>query len=228
MNEKDIEYLKEKDEERYKAFLEGKYIPRISIDLSLLKYKILKKPSRHIIISLPPGERSSDTFSAVFRMPQFGDVLTISSFMKSEFGEGDKEYNEYLKKLMKAKSEDENYTPSEEDQIRFTEYLAIKMETAAAVNMAILLEEVDGKPVKDLEEALKIVEEDPRFDLSLSQALKEAADKVGEQIGIEEEIKLINPITEKPEIRRFQFRLYDIFQALVVSKPNRYTISVDT
>lgn len=217
VNDDDREFLQSKDEEQFNALQEGTYIPRVDVDLTKLRFKELEKPSRTITIK----PRSGDGIFK-FRMPQFGDVITIRTYMNSEFGQSDSTY-EAIRQAMESGTGE----VPEEDQNKYQEYISDKLEVAANVNMALLLVEVDGKPVETLAEALTYVTEDPRFDYSLSKQLKKTSDAVAEMFGVDENVKIRNPITNKVETRRLQFRLYDILKAILVSEPDSYDVVVD-
>ena len=219
-NDEDTAFLKEKSEEQHKALLSGDYTPRVDIDLNKLQFKLLEKSVKHI--SIKRKAASGDTSVFKFRLPQFGDVITMRTYMQSEFGARDREYESIQKQL-----EDAGAELTYEDRAAYQDYMGTKLQVAANVNMALLLKEVDGRPVESIDEALKYVTEDPRFDYSLSQRLKKEAEAIADTFGVNEVLKLRNPITNKPESRRFSFRLYDILKAILVSEPDTYDVSVD-
>lgn len=226
LNKDDRLYLTANNPEMLAAIDKEEFVPKIDIDLTKLQFRLLEKPSRKISIGFK--KQGDAPFEAKFRMPQFGDIITVSTFLKSEYGAKDKEFELLLKGA--SDEEKESIIDDPDIQYKYSEYVAEKLETAANVNLAMLLIEYMGEPVdksEGLEKALEIVYSDNRFDLNLSQALKDQADTIAASFGIPDEIEIYNPITLKKEIRRFQFRLYDIFQAILVSKPSGYTISID-
>ncbi len=221
VSSEDIEAMKAKGKgELYEAYQKGDYIPRVDVDLTKLKFKMLEKPIKAISI-----RKKSEGTDAVFkfRMPRFGDVITLRAYMKSEFGLRDAEFDAVQKAIEETGAE-----VSYEDKMEYQDYMGEKLQVAANVNMALLLKEVDGKEITSIEEALHYVVEDPRFDYTLSQRLKKEAEKISEMFGVDEELKLRNPITEKTETRRLSFRLYDILKAILVSEPDTYDVSIDS
>ena len=222
VNEADMNYLKEKNPEQLQDLKDQKYTPRVDLDISKLQFRVLEKPSRNITIKTKDGK---STFK--FRLPRFGDVIALRSYMKQAFGDQDTTM-EALQRAIQEATEGEDSDLSREQQEEYQRYLVKKLEAAADANMAMLLVEVDGKKIETLEEALQVIKKDPRFDYSLSQLLKREADKIGESFGPVEDIKIKNPITNKLETRRFSFRLHDILQAIYVSEPDTYDVSVDT
>ena len=222
-NEDDIKYLEEKKPELLQELRDQKYIPRVDIDISKLQFNVLDKPSRTLTIKTKDGK---STFK--FRLPRFGDVIALKSYMKQAFGDQDATMEALQKAIQEATEGEGDSDLSRDQQEEYQRYLVEKLEAAADANMALLLKEVDGKKIESLEEALVIIKEDPRFDYSLSQLLKREADKVAEKFGPVEDIKIKNPITNRLETRRFSFRLHDILQAIYVSEPDTYDVSVDT
>jgi len=216
VNDDDREHLKNKDEDQYNALQKGDYVPRVDVDITQLKFKELDKPSRTITIKPRSGEGEFK-----FRMPQFGDVVTLRTYMKAEFGASDATY-EAVRQAMESGSVDS------QQQQEYQEYIGEKLEVASNVNMALLLREVDGIPIESLEHALKFVTEDPRFDYSLSKKLKETCDIVADKFGVDENVTLKNPVTNKKVTRRLQFRLYDILKAILVSEPDTYDVVIDS
>ena len=226
LEKEDRKMLQEKDPDMLKAIDDESFVPKVDIDLSQIHFQLLEKPSRAITIKMEkPG---TAPFSAKFRMPQFGDIITVSTFLKSEYGARDKQFEALLNEG--PENQKAALIDDPEIQYKYSEYVAEKLETAANINLAMLLEEYNGEKVdksEGLEKALEIVQTDNRFDLTLSQALKEQADTIAASFGVPEKIEMMNPLTHKKEIRRFQFRLYDIFQTILISKPGGYTITVD-
>jgi len=221
VNDDDIALMKSKgDGEQYEAYRQGNFVPRVDVDLTQLKFKMLEKPARTLVIK--KKDQKGDTTTFRFRLPRFGDVITIRTYMKSEFGAKDMEFEAIRKAL-----EETGQEISDEDRMAYQDYMGEKLQVAANVNMGLLLKQVDDEPVETLEQALKYVTEDPRFDYSLSQRLKKEAEVVADTFGVDENVKLRNPLTNKVETRRFSFRLYDILKAILVSEPDTYDVSVD-
>ncbi|MCA1800382.1 MAG: hypothetical protein LC687_04165 [Actinobacteria bacterium] len=220
VNAVDVESMKKKGNgEQFEAYQKGEFVPRVDVDLTKLQFKMLETPVKYISIK---KKDAGETSVFKFRMPMFGDVITMRTYMKSEFGMRDAELEDVRKAI-----EETGGDLSPEDKIEYQDYMGEKLQVAANVNMALLLKEVDGKPVASLEEALHYVVEDPRFDYSLSQRLKKEAEKVSDMFGVDENLKLRNPVTEKLETRRLSFRLYDILKAILVSEPDTYDVSID-
>jgi len=220
VNQDDRKYLRETSEEQLEALNRGDYVPRVDIDISTLQFKVLERPMKTFTIS--KKDSSGQTSKFQFRLPRFGDVITLRAYMQSEFGMKDAQFESVRKALEETGAE-----VTHEDRAAYQDYMSEKLQVAADANMAMLLQKVDGEPVKTLEAALKYVGEDPRFDYTLSQRVKQEAENAEKYFGVEENIKLKNPITNKKETRRFSFRLYDILKAILVSEPDTYDVSFD-
>ena len=218
VNEQDEQALKEGDEEQYEAYLKGDYIPRVDIDASQVKFITLDRPAKTFTVK--SDSESGGVFK--FRLPQFGDILTLRTYLKAEFGDMDAAY----KHIADALNEDEDSVP-DDDRDAYLNYVATKVDVSANANLALLLQEVDGRPIEGLEDALNTVLTDNRFDYNLGRKVKESADKFAEMFGVDPHVTMKNPITGKNETRRFSFRLYDILQAIHLSRPDSYTVELD-
>ena len=218
MNEEDEQFLRDNDKEQYEAYLSGDYVPRVDVEASKVKFKSLDRPAKTFTVK--SDSPSGGVFK--FRLPQFGDILTLRTYLKAEFGDMDAAY----KPIADALNEDEDAVP-DDDRDAYLNYVAKKVDVSANANLALLLQEVDGRPVEGLEDALNTVLTDNRFDYNLSRKVKESADKFAEMFGVDPRVKMKNPVTGKTETRRLSFRLYDILQAIHLSKPDSYTVELD-
>ena len=216
VNDDDLKYLQANSPEEFDAYKKGDYVPRVNIPSSSLKFLDLEKPVKNIVLKSKEG-----TFA--FRMPQFGDLITLQTFLNAEFASQDAQFEDVVNRYKENPS-----SVSKQEQEAYEDYVSDRLEVATDVNTALLLASVDGQPVESLDEALRLVMEDPRFDYGLNQALRDEVDKVSATFGPDPEITLENPITGKLETRRFSFRLYDIFQAIRLSRSSRYDIKVES
>jgi len=88
----------------------------------------------------------------------------------------------------------------------------------------ILIEKIQGTDVTSipLKERLAMVLEDPKFSLSLFGRVNTEFDNI--RFGINDNIKIISPVTEKPIERRCQFRVVDVLSAITLFESNDYAV----
>lgn len=216
MSTEDLAYLEAKDPDQAAAYRAGDYVPRVDVEASQLSFRALEHPARSFTISTTNGS------SFKFRLPQFGDIVTLRTYLENEFGELTKRFQPIEKALNAAED------VPDADRDAYLDFVSAKIEASANANLALLLEAVDGKPVDDLAAALEVVINDPRFDYSLAQEVKRSADTFAEEFGVDPNVRIKNPVTGETEVRRLSFRLYDILQALHVSRTTSYTVQLDT
>lgn len=212
VNDEDIKAIKQSGEEMYEAWVAGEYVPMVDIPLDKISYKELDKPLNTFTMETEEGV-------FVFRAPKFKDGITLKTYIQAEF----KAEDERFKKMAEEVGGVDFLSEQALDEYR--EHTANKVHLSSAVNLALLLKSVDGKEIEDIDEALKIILEDSRFDYDLSVAVKNNCDTLADMFGVIPDIKLPNPLTGKLETRRFEFRLYDIISSLHKKRSNKYNVT---
>jgi hypothetical protein len=176
------------------------------------------------------------TFTAVFSLPRFGDVITLKSFVDSMFKEKDKQFariTEIIKFRRECeekikKGENINYAqipniPKAEEE-KLKEYETEKSLFIFRATIALYLMEFDGEDISDvpLEKRLQLAS-DPRIDFSTFQQVQEHFEKM--EFGIKEEITAYDPIMNKVVKRKYPFRLDDLLSAMGTARPSETVVS---
>jgi hypothetical protein len=176
------------------------------------------------------------TFSAVFSLPRFGDVITLKSFMDSMYKEKDKQFarigdmfkfrKEAEDKLLKGENINLSTVPSipKAEEEKFKEYEMEKAAFLFRATVALYLIEFDGEDLSNvpIEKKLQLAQ-DPRIDFSTFQMVHEHFDKL--EFGMKEEITVYDPIINKIVTRKYPFRIDTLLSAFGTSRPSKTTIT---
>lgn len=89
---------------------------------------------------------------------------------------------------------------------------------------ALLIEKIKDTYVTKMtpKEKLDMVLKDPKFSMAMFDKVGEKFNEV--KFGIDENIKIVSPITQKSITRRFQFRVVDVLSAFTVFKDDGYVV----
>lgn len=92
---------------------------------------------------------------------------------------------------------------------------------------AVLMEKIQGTDISSfsLKDKFEMINKDPKLSLSLFARANKEFEKI--KFGLNEEILVKSPITEKPTIRRFQFRDMDVLSSIVLYESNEYVVRFD-
>lgn len=237
-NEDDIDSLKKDPdgESLIQDLKEGRWKPTVDIDIikDVETYDLNSRfKSTATILDKTNG------FSLGFRLPYFGDVLTVQEWLHATFGEREKQLaslasksdarESMLQSLLKGDPINTDAIPylSPEEENLLNDF---RIEKATAVIDMIRAEHLmifDGKDVSNLplSEKIKLIK-DPRVNNKIASKLEEHFQKL--QFGIKPTVRMLNPITGEMCDRRFSFRLDTILQATQVSGDDNYEfISTD-
>ena len=177
-------------------------------------------------------------FTVEYSYPKYGDAVLLRNFMYNvpEFKEGEKRFraireNVKFRQRMEqewedGKSVDLTRLPrfSEQDMDAFREYEERKARFATKCVKALHLKTIDGKDISSLSLEQKIeYANDPRLDHQTFAQVNKAYDEM--KIGIDENIKALDPYTNKVVDIVYPFRLFSLLQALRDNKPDGTTIS---
>lgn len=234
-DDSDIAWLKEhKLETQAKDLEDGKWIPKVDVDLRNVKIRNLDDEVKNYVIIKKKNRDGSPILDAKFiSYPKFGDVLILRKAVDDKFAEEDRQFAR-LTQLIEARDRYLNegkdvaaLTPiSDSDYIKWQIYQAKRAVYMTRATRALSLISYNGIDLtnKSLDERIKYVES-PLFDISLSKVLDDHYNKM--DFGILPDINLMNPITKLPTTRRFQFQFMDIVQAVLTSSPDGYDIYYD-
>lgn len=234
-DETDIEYLKQnKDEDKVESLQKGIWVPRIDLDLRAIDIIPLKSNIKDKIHIRPKDTKGKVVGDIVFlSYPRYGDTLILKKLLSDKFDEEGKKYQQ-IETLVNTYSDyiNDNKDTSQLSPIdpieymNWQEYMLQKNVFATNATLAYYIQEVNGEDVSSLNILDKIeLLKNPLFDNKVFKTLNSHFGKI--EFGLNPEIKVYNPITGKPCIRRFQFRLHDIIQALQSLNTDEYDISYD-
>lgn len=236
VEKEDYEALERLDPAGYRdkvnALKTGKWTPKVTIDLrtDIDTYK-LDAAFQPVVTCV----NKKSGFSVAFGLPKYGDIITIKKWLAENFDEKEKKfaafkqtidlYNNLLERFEAGENIDLNRLPLVDPDIE-KEYKNFQLAKAAAlvdVIRALHLISFEGKDVskEPLSTRIALVQ-DPRVDASIAKKIDSYFEKM--PFGIKPDVRMINPITGEPCIRRYSFRLADILQAIQLSESNEYDI----
>lgn len=236
-DESDIEELRRLNpadvEDQIAALRAGKWKPKTDIDIQtgVETYDLPEdfKPVAGI------KSRQGDGFSCSFGLPKYGDVLVLKRWLRDNYGEQEKQFAKTVQLLKLREDMLTKFNAGEPidlsrlpvvDSAEEAAYNRLQVSKAAAlvdVIRGLHLRSFEGKDVSDLplSERIKLVQ-DPRVDVTVAKKLDKYFSEL--KFGIKPDVLMHNPITGKPCVRRFSFRLIDILQAVQVFSADQYDI----
>lgn len=234
-NDTDITWLEEhKQTEKLEGLKTKKWVPRVDLDLRTLKLKKLGEEIKdRIVIKKKNHEGKSEIIAKFLSYPRYGDSLILKKLTQEKYGELEKKYigieslfntfNRYYEEDRDVSSLPPFDVPL---YMEWQEMLLQKNIFLADATLALYLQEWRGQDISALsiEDRIPFIK-NPEFDIKMSQQLEKHFDSL--DFGIDPEVMVANPITGEPCTRRFQFRLYDILQAIRSFDSNEYDISYD-
>ena len=230
-NDTDIKYLEEKGRLAEAASLKsGAWKPRSSINLATDISIETLDPSIKDIVKIKKKDGSFEASFSAF--PRIGDVILLKEALDSEFEKEDaawtkfKQKLEIREKLLNEEKYDKLPEVTEKEYIAYMEYEASRTLMLVRFTQALYLKSFMGKDVSNetLKQRLRYFD-DPRMDISVTKKIEEQYDKI--KFGIQDEIRIMNPITNEMCERRFSFRTMDILQAIRAHNSTEYDISYD-
>lgn len=172
-------------------------------------------------------------FIVEYTYPKYGDAVLLKNFMYEipKFKEGEKRFRavkENLKFRQKMEEEWKNGKNidltrlpqfTEYDLEEFHKYEEEKAIFATKCVKALHLKSIDGVDVSSLPLEKKLeYADDPRLDHYTFAEINKAYDEM--KIGVDENIKALDPYTKKVVNIRYTFRLFTLLQALRNNKPD--------
>lgn len=234
-NEEDLQYIRDKYSKKEADDLindlaTGKWIPTTDIDIinGVHTYPVSDnwKPTATIT-------NKSTGFTLAFRMPLYGDVVTVRKYLASTFEEEEKALAPIRQKLeirerildsyREGNAIDFSKIPyiSDEEEQAYNTFTIKQASTSVELIRALHLSHFDGEDVtgKSIAERMQLVM-DPRVDARIAKKLDEHFEAM--EFGIKELVTMQNPITGQSCERRFLFRPAFILQATRLSDTDEY------
>lgn len=234
-DETDTAWLRaNKLETQAKDLEEGKWTPKVDVDLRNVKIRSLDDQIKNYVTIKKRNKDGSPLLEAKFiSYPKFGDTLVLRKAVAEKFVEEDRAFARLTQQIeVKDRYISEGrdiaaLTPVfDADYIKWQIYQAKKAVYMTRATRALSLISYNGVDLskKSLDERIRYVES-PLFDISMSKIIDEQYNKM--DFGILPDIDLMNPITKTKCTRRFQFQFMDIIQAVLTSSPDGYDIYYD-
>lgn len=176
-------------------------------------------------------------FVVEYSYPKYGDAVLLRNFMYElpEFKEGEKRYRsirENVKFRQRMEQEwreghnvDLTRLPqfTEHDMDEFRKYEEKKAIFATRCVKALHLKTIDGTDVSNLPLEKKLeYADDPRLDHQTFTQINKVYE--GLQIGVNENIKAVDPYTRKVTSIKYPFRVFPLLQALRNNEPDGTTV----
>ena len=225
----DYEYLAKtcggEDSDAYmkkiRDYKSGRWAPKVDIDLT--KIKRLKLPADFKpVLKL---ERKSTGFSCKYGFPRYGDIKVVKEFLDITYQQEDEIHQGIASTLryrqeQLQKRDDGEKIPYEsipdlskkqsEEWEKYTYGRNITLLKAIRANNLL---EYRGKDVSQLPLSQKLdIAEDPEFDLAVYKAISK---KIAETlVGLQKTIKIISPVTNEEIDYPFNFKVFDMLQAI--------------
>jgi len=196
--------------------LENGWTPKTDIQLSEITFADLEKPIKESI-----RIKNKEGFSAVFGIPRFGDVTILRKEIKEKYFATDKKFDA-IKNLLDKEPD----RVSLEDVIEMDQYYIDKAMFITKLTKCFYIKELDGKDLseKNFEEKMEI-SNDPRLDAPMFKKYEKELKSLS--YGIIPEVKVMNPFTKTPCVRRFVFRPFNILQIILLSEFDEYDVSYE-
>ena len=176
-------------------------------------------------------------FIVEYSYPKYGDSVLLRNFMYAlpEFKDGEKKFRairenvKFRQKMEQQWEEGKNVDLTriprfaEQDMDAFKEYEEKKARFATRCVKALHLKSIDGKDLSNLplEEKLQYAD-DPRLDHNTFAQINKLYDEM--KIGVNENIKAIDPYTRKVTEIKYPFRVFTLLQALRDNESDGATI----
>ena len=240
LQKSDYEYLAKtlggEESDAYKKkirdYKTGRWSPKIDIDISKIKRLKLPKDFKPYI----KLERKSTGFSCKYGFPRYGDIKVVKEYLDIAYQREDENHQSIVSILkyrqdQLRKRDDNEDIPYEsipdltkkqsEEWERYTYDRNITLLKAIRANNLV---EYRGKDVSGLSLAEKLdIAEDPEFDLAVYKAISKKIEET--PIGLEKTIKVISPVTNKEVDYPFNFRVYDMLQAIQTTETDDLEVS---
>lgn len=216
INEEDITYLEENKKTAIIKQIEEGWKPKTDIFLGKLNFIDLTNKK------LTEGIRlKNKNIDVVFGIPRFGDTMVLKKAIQEKFYLSDMKY-EKISKLIETNPEKVSLAEVNEME----DYFLQKTIFITRLTKAYYIKSIDGKNVENLDliEKVKLCD-DPRLDSLIYKKYEKELKSI--EYGVDPNVEVINPFTNKPCIRRFVFRPFNILQIIFLSDVDEYDVSYE-
>lgn len=242
LTEEDYQYLKDtkggEDSEEYQRIVRDikskRFIPKFSINLE--EVKTYELPEDFKPTAFVRNNRSG--FTCRYGLPHYGDVRDLTDFIQILFKQEDEKFSAITRKLryiqeQKKKRDEGEMIPFEsipsltkQEEKDYSDYaIRRNLATMRATRAAHLLE-YRGQDISKLPLEKKLtLADDPELDINVYKKISEALETL--KIGLQKEIKIVSPITNREVMYPFTFRLFDLFQAISTAEPSGITVEFE-
>lgn len=212
----------------------GKWVPRIDIDLRVLKIKEFPEDVKSYLTVKNKRNASDPLYvkAKFLAYTRIGDSIALKKAADNKFEEEDKKY-EKIRQMTTIRNDliqrgitDNLPVISEKEYLDWQSHAVAKAIYLSKLTKALYLvafNDIDLSKAT-LEEKLKY-SEDPRFDINVTRKVDQQFAQL--DFGIDPNIQVKNPITGEVCTRRFSFRLLDILQAVQSAQSDEYDFSYD-
>lgn len=233
--EKDLEELKNANEENYKAVIEKKWTPKtsftVSRDVSL--YEVPDNFTAKITIT-----NKKTNFYCTFDYIKYGDQLIIKNWLDSYFAEDAARFKNIESQILRNNNilkqfrEDPDivnklipYNPEEEKA--YEDYRTRRLQALGEMVRIISITDYNGMDVSDMSASDKyeLMKNDARIDYGMINKLNKRQQKL--QFGIMPGVSMRNPFNGEVVKRPFSFRLSTLIQAMQLSGDDDYDDGYD-
>lgn len=241
-DENDIEWIKEKlgntseATEKIMDLRTKKWVPKVDINLSEVETHDLDPETFKTKIVLTD---KSTGFKAGFSYPRYGDVVVLRNFILQVYREQDKQFASIRDTLKFRRDAEERLRRGEDitlsripnipetEREKYKKYEIEKSIFSAVAIKALHLVNFDGDDVSklSLKERIELAR-DPRLDYKMMKAVNSFYEKM--QLGLKEDVLMLNPIKGVVESRKYSFRLIDLLQAIKLYESSEFDIEFES
>ena len=235
IEEEDLEYIRDVDEDLYKSILNKEWTPRTNINLfsDVVTYELPEDFTPQIKIS-----NKKTGFFVVFDYIKYKDQVTIKRWLedfykketiKFKIVEDQIAYNEgiYEKAALDSSVLSKLIFIDPELEREYKEFTAKKLQTALEIVRVASIINYNGEDVSNLsiDEKYKRFANDAQIDYGLIVKLEKRQKK--QLIGINPDVYMWNPIKNERCQRRFSFRIPSMLQAMQLLGDSEYDDGYD-
>lgn|SRR5574344_50008 len=241
LKDSDWKYLEEtyggKDTDEYRRskrdYENGTWKPTFDIDLTRLhKFEITEDPKLVATIKKP-------NFTCKYSISKYGDYITAADYVEQKWSNKDKQY-EAIGRMIQFKQDSESrwrkgeninlssipQVPKKEEE-KFYEYQREKSKDVMRILKILHLVEVNGVDVSNLslDEKFEKFADDPNIDFDTFKKVQASWEK--RPFGIDENIKIQNPVTGKEEDYQYTFQVDTLLSSFVTNESDSTTIEFE-
>lgn len=205
LDENDLEFLYEHNPELLEKIKKGKNRPTVDIPISSIDINRLPKDFKEPITIKDKGTNESYSF----KIPRIADGLIVQEYIRVKYEDEDERMYKIEQKLLEERQLKIDAKLSGKERKAFKEYEKSRAVDHVKAIQKLCLVKLNGVELTDL---------DSKLDTHIPQGVWTAYTQFLENLkmGVQDDVKVLSPITNKEETRRFEFRSYDIMEAISV------------